>query len=67
MLIVDTYFLINWLETDGNLHDVVAARNVVPPEDYDILDLTPGMPCRVIYNSKFYPAQIVNSGKCMVL
>ena len=59
---VDTYYLIKWLEEDEDLYDVIAAKDVVPPEDCDILDVTPGMICRIMFNSKFYAAKVVTSG-----
>lgn len=49
-LIIDTFFLINWLdESDPDLHDVVSAKSVVPPEDVETLDVTGGMICRVFF------------------
>ena len=49
-LIIDTFFLINWLdESDPDLHDVVSAKSVVPPEDVETLDVTEGMICSVFF------------------
>ena len=59
---VEKYFLVNWT-ADEDLFDVIAAKEVVPPEDHDILDVKAGMICRVMYQSKFYPAKIIESGK----
>lgn len=61
--VVDTFFLINWLdEEDPNLYDVVAAKLVVPPEEVNILDVTPEMVCRVSYSGEFYKAQVIDRG-----
>ena len=54
--------MVNWTE-DEDLFDVIAAKELVPPEDSDILDVEPGMLCRVMYQSKFYPAKVIESGK----
>ena len=34
----ETYFQVNWI-ADEDLYDVFPAKDVVPPEDYDILDV----------------------------
>lgn len=48
---IDTLYLIKWLE-DEDFYNVIAVKDVVPPEDCDILDMTPGMICRLMFNSK---------------
>jgi len=53
---------VNWVG-EKDLTDVVAAKDVVPPEDTDILDVSAGMICRVSFSSKFYAARVVKSGK----
>ena len=58
----DCYFLINWQDEDGTLHDIVPSKLVVPPEDLTILDVNPGMVCRVSHNGQFYPAKIIERG-----
>ena len=62
MVIADLYFLVNWVGENDKM-DVVAAKEVVPPEDTDILDVSAGMICRVSYSSKFYAARVMKSGK----
>ena len=53
----------NWLD-DLDLHDVVQAKNVVPPEGEQILDVKDGTECRVSYtDGQFYRAKIVGRGK----
>ena len=66
-LIIDTFFLINWLdESDPDLHDVVSAKSVVPPEDVETLDVTEGMICRVFFSGQYFKAKIVDKGMCIM-
>lgn len=61
---IDTFFLINWLdEVEDDLYDVVPSKNIVPPEDMEILDVAPGTICRAAYSGQFYKAKIVDRGK----
>ena len=60
---IDRYFLVNWQDEDGTLHDIVPSKLVVPPDDLTILDVKPGMVCRVSHNGQFYSAKIVRCGK----
>ena len=44
------------------MHDVVSAKAVVPPEDLSIMDVV----CtnvRVLYDSQYYKAQVVDCGE----
>ena len=52
MLPLDTYFLVNWLDDPegDDLYDVVNSKVVVPPDDLDILGVTPGTICEVAYS-----------------
>ena len=60
---IDRYFLVNWQDEDGTLHDIVPSKLVVPPDDLTILDVKPGMVCRVSHSGQFYSAKIVGCGK----
>ena len=60
---IDRYFLVNWQDEDGTLHDIVPSKLVVPPDDLTILDVKPGMVCRVSHNGQFHSAKIVRCGK----
>lgn len=58
-----THFLINWLgEERDDLYDAVPAKEIVPPEESDVLDIKPGSTCRVVYYSKFYKAKVLKIG-----
>ena len=61
--VTDSYFLINWIDdADPSLYDVVASKAVVPPDNMSIFDVTPGIICRVFFNSQYYRAKIIESG-----
>ena len=62
-IFAETYFLINWLgEEETNLYDVVPAKDVVPLEGSDVLKIKPGENCRVVYESIYYKALVLNIG-----
>ena len=64
MLPLDTYFLINWLDDPegDDLYDVVNSKLVVPPDDVDILGVTPGTICKVAYGGSYYKAKVLQIG-----
>lgn len=51
----------NWLD-DIDLYDVVPSKLVVPPEDTNILEVSPGTVCRVAYSGQFYKARVIECG-----
>ena len=63
-VLVDIFFLVNWLEDEENdLYDVVPSKSVVPPENTNIIDVKPGSVCRVAYSGQFYKAKVIQCGK----
>ena len=50
------------MEEDNDLFDVVSSKEVIPPEDVDILDVNPGCICRVSYMGSYYKAKIMERG-----
>lgn len=59
----DRYFLVNWLEEDDrNLYDVVHSKAIVPPKEFDILDIRVESICRVSFDGKFYKARVMGYG-----
>ena len=62
MHFIDTYYLIKWEEEDG-LYDVIPAKDIVPPNNCnDILEVIPGMVCRILFDGKYYGATVINTG-----
>ena len=61
----DLFFLVEWMEHD-TMYDVIQAKNIVPPDDMDILDVKPGVTCRTSYEGRCYKVKIVARGKCSV-
>ena len=59
--ISDIYFLINWIK-EPDLFDVVHSKSVVPPDDMNILDIIPGVVCKVAYSGQFYQAKVIAVG-----
>lgn len=43
-------------------HDVVPSKLLDPPKDVQILDVKPGMICRVSHEGQFYDAEVVECG-----
>ena len=61
---IDLYFLIQWMEDDeGELFDVVPARDITPATGKDILDLVPDDDCQASYANTLYPARVVAVGE----
>lgn len=58
---LEIFFLVKWLEED-ELYDVVPSKSVVPPEDTNILEMIPGMICKVAYSGQFYKAKVIECG-----
>ena len=48
-LFIYLYFVILWLNEDEKLYDTVNCKDVLPAEDVDILDLSVGTECQVMY------------------
>lgn len=68
ILFVETFFLINWLEEDDpNLYDIVPSKDVVPPEDVDVLDIKRDTVCRVSYSGMYYKAKIIQQGEIKII
>jgi len=62
-IFAETYFLVNWLgDEEADLYDVVPAKDVVPSEESDVLTIKRGEVCRVVYESKYYKARVLNIG-----
>ena len=58
--------LVNWLDkedTDDDLRDVVAARDIVPPKDVSLIDIEVGSECEVLYEGRLYKARVLAIGK----
>ena len=49
------------------MYDVVSAKDVVPPEEVDILDVVPGTVCRASYSGQYYKARIIECGIIIIL
>jgi hypothetical protein len=45
------------------LHDVVPAKDIVPPEGCDVLDVAASMVCRVSFSGRFYKATVLERGE----
>jgi len=59
----ELHFLINWLDdSDPALYDTVPSKLVDPPKGTQILDVRPGMICRVSHDGQFYDAKVVAYG-----
>ena len=49
------------------IFDVVASKNVVPPENKSIFDVTPGTVCRVFFNAQYYRAKVIETGMLLYI
>ena len=48
------------------MYDVIQAKNTVPPDDLDILDVKPGVMCQTSYEGRFYKVKIFARDKWSV-
>ena len=62
----DLFFLVQWIEERDTIYDVIQAKNTVPPDDLDILDVKPGVMCQTSYEGRFYKVKIFACGKWSV-
>ena len=58
---IDTFFLIKWTD-ESDLHDVVSSKMVVPPDDLTIMEVDPGTKVKVLFNGRYYKAQVIDRG-----
>ena len=58
----DVYFLINWTE-ESHFIDVVHSKCVVPPNSVHILDVVPGMLCKVAHSGQYFQAKVIAVGE----
>ena len=62
----DLLFVVQWIEEHDTVYDVIQAKNIIPPDDLDILDVKPEVLCRTSYEGRFYKVKIVARGKWSV-
>ena len=60
--LTDVCYLVLWLE-DDKMYDCIFARNLVPPDGVDVLDLKPGNVRKAPYNRKCYLVEIIAKGE----
>ena len=46
-----------------DMYDVVSSKMVVPPDEMDILEVTPGTVCKVAFGGSFYKAKMLEVGE----
>ena len=65
LLAIETYFLVNWMDDPegDDMYDVVSSKMVVPPDEIDILDVTPGAVCKVAFHGSYYKAKVLEVGE----
>ena len=51
------------MNEDDDMHDVVPSNKVVPLDDTPIMDVVCGTIVKVLFDSQYYKAQIVDHGK----
>ena len=56
-------YLVLWLEEDDKMYDCIFARNLVPPDGVDVLDLKAGNVCKAPFNRKHYLIKIIAKGE----
>ena len=61
MLNVALYFVVRWLD-DATKYDIVQSKDIVPPEDSDVLSLPPGTQCSAVFQGKEFKVEIIASG-----
>ena len=55
----------NWIDDpEGkDMYDVVSTKMVVPPDEIDILDVTPEAVCKVAFGGSYYKAKVLEVGE----
>ena len=62
ILVLDLYFLIKWLD-EGELMDVLPARDIMPIDGSDVFELNPGDECRAAFKDHNYEAEVLAVGE----
>ena len=58
----DLYLLVEWLNSEDAMVDTLPARDVIPPEGLDILDVKTGDRCQASYKSRYYSVKVAAVG-----
>ena len=54
----------NWSdEAEDDLYDVVVARDIVPPDGRDVLEIQPGDCCKSVFMGRTYDVKVIEVGK----
>ncbi len=64
----DLHFVVQWLDgCESPMYDTIQARDLVPPMEMDVLDVTEGVECQARFNQRFYRIRVIASGmeRCM--